>query len=79
MSKKEYRDFTEKELKWIKSLQRLMKKAPSSLFMFVGDGITILPLDEHGERYLTEFGGMDSCDNNEISIQTPMDYDGGDW
>lgn len=76
---KEYRDFTESELKWIKSLQRVMKKAPRGLFMFVGDSVTILPMDENRERYITDSRGMDNCDGKGIHISTPMVTDGGDW
>lgn len=72
-----YREFTEDELKWIKSFQRVMKKAPETIFMFVGTGVTIYPLDENNNRYMTEFGGVDGYANG-IGIDTPMENDGGD-
>ena len=70
---KEYRDFTEEEIKWIKSLKRLMRKAPQ-IFLFVANGtMCILP-----ERYINEFGSIDHkapCEN----IPTSCEVDGGDW
>jgi hypothetical protein len=74
----EYRDFTEEELKWIKSFERVMKKAPSSLLMFVGTGIYIHPLKENGERYIGSFGEIDGQAPS-VLVQTPMDADGGDY
>ena len=68
-----YRQFTKDDEKWIRSFERVMKKAPEHLFMFVGAGITIYP-----ERVM---GANNSVDQNgpSISIQTPMDCDGGDF
>ena len=73
----EYREFTDSELKWIRSFERVMKKAPKSLFMFVGAGINIHPLDYDNNRYMKG----DSVDNLSpiIGITTPMNCDGGDY
>lgn len=74
---KEYRNFTEKELKWVRSLERIMKKAPNTLFMFVGTGINIHVKDSDNKRYMNG----DSVDNTSpaISVFTEMDTDGGDY
>ena len=73
-----YRKYTEEELKWINSFKRVMKKAPSTLFLFVGAGVTVFPKDEHNDRYMTEFGGVDG-EADGIDISTKMDCDGGDY
>ena len=79
MGKKEYRDFTEEEVKWIKSLKRVMKKAPDTLFMFLGSGsMVIYPLDENNQRYLTNDGSIDGLATND-HVNSPMEMDGGDW
>ena len=69
----EYREFTEPELKWIRSFDRVMAKAPGSLFMFVGSGFTIYP-----GRYMTDSGSVDPYAPS-ICVQTELEYDGGDW
>ncbi len=69
----EYREFTELELKWIRSFERVMAKAPGNLFMFVGSGIAIF-----SERKHTDSGNVDANAPG-ISIQTPMSFDGGDY
>lgn len=75
----EYRDFTDQEIKWIKSLERVMKKAPDTLFMFIGAGSMIIhPLKENGNRYITDTGAMDGNAPGEY-IPTKMVMDGGDW
>lgn len=77
--KHRYREFTEEEKKWIKSFQRVMKKAPTTLFMFVGSGsVVVYSKDENNERYMTESGSVDGYATNEI-IRTKMICDGGDW
>lgn len=68
------REFTEKDLKWIKRFERVMRDAPSDLFMFVGAGIVIYP-----ERVMQESRGGSVVDENGISIITKMQYDGGDY
>lgn len=74
----EYRQFTDNELKWIKSFERVMKKAPDTLFLFIGAGNTVFAKDEANNRYITEAGGMDGYATS-VDIQTPMDCDGGDF
>lgn len=75
---KEYREYTELELGWIEAFRKLMAKAPDTLFLFVGSGITIFPLDKTGHRYMGDFGGVDGNANGE-GIATKIDYDGGDY
>jgi hypothetical protein len=75
----EYREFTDEERKWIKSFKRVMKKAPDSLFMFVGSGaVVIYTKDEHGRRYMNSYGSVDG-DAPDVQILTDMECDGGDW
>lgn len=73
----EYREFSEKENRWIKSFEKVMKKAPGSLFMFVGAGVTIYPKDENNQRYMNN-NSMDGCATS-ATIITLMDCDGGDY
>lgn len=73
----EYREFTEEELKWIKSFQRVMQKAPSSLFLFCEDiNVFIIAMDANNRPIMTERGAYDS-EASRISIKTPMYHDGG--
>jgi hypothetical protein len=72
------REFTEDELKWLKSLNRVMKKAPDTLFMFVGAGQVIYPKDENNNRYQSDIGGVLGCDEY-FMVDTPMEMDGGDY
>lgn len=75
---KQYREFTKDESKWLRSFERVMKKAPDTLFMFVGNGIQVYPLDENGNRYMGDSGGVDgSCPHE--GICTNMQTDGGDY
>ncbi len=74
---KEYREFTKTETKWLNSFKRVMEKAPSTLFMFVGGDVLIGTKDENNERYI-DGGSMDSNANWE-SVPTDMEVDGGDW
>jgi len=74
----DYREFTEEETKWLNSFQRVMKRAPETLFMFVAGGILVGTLDENNERYLAEVNAMDSK-ANWVSVPTKMEVDGGDW
>jgi len=74
----EYREFTDKELKWLRSFERIMKKAPDTLFMFVGAGFTIYAKDENNNRYMADNGAVD-CLANSLSIATEMECDGGDY
>lgn len=74
---KEYRKFTAKESTWIKEFEKVMKKAPNTLFLFVGSGISVFTKDENNERYMNG----DSVDSqaNHVGITTKMEYDGGDY
>lgn len=77
----EYRRITEEEKKWVKKFEKVMKLAPSTLFMFVGGSyghVWIIPKDEKNERYLDR-ERMDPNHPDMICIFTNMDCDGGDW
>jgi len=73
-----YREFTEEEIKWIKSFRRVMKKAPNSLILFAGGYLAICPLDENNKRYEDNTGGMDGMVRTE-NIHTKMLFDSVDW
>lgn len=76
-----YRDFTESELKWIKSLQRVMDKAPNTLFLFVGGSYGdawVMPMDNNNQRYMNDRGYVDG-EAPRKDIPSPMAMDGGDW
>lgn len=78
---KKYREFTETEEKWLKSFQRVMKKAPDTLFMFVGQGVTVYALDENQDRYMVHRSGSLAVDDYATNciILTKIDFDGGDY
>lgn len=67
------REFSEADLKWIKEFQKVMKKAPKHLFMFVGNGIQI-----YSERRMNAEMSVDQNVPN-INVTTPMETDGGDY
>ncbi len=77
----EYRDYSKEELAWIKSLERVMAKAPNTLFMFVGGSngtMVIYPKNEDNERYMNAEGAVDgNAPSTHISSKCEMD--GGDW
>ncbi|MEM6342557.1 MAG: hypothetical protein AAF927_01710 [Bacteroidota bacterium] len=76
---KDYRQFTESELKWVKRLQRVMKDAPESLFMFIGAGeMCIYTKSSEGERYVESNLSMDQNAPSEHVI-SEIDMDGGDY
>jgi hypothetical protein len=77
----EYREFTKEEEKWIRSLERVMKKAPNTLFMFCGGSygsMYIMTKDENNQRYLAPGGAMDSK-TTLTEISCGCEVDGGDW
>ena len=76
-----YRQFTASELKWIKSFERVMEKAPDTLFMFVGDSFTVFTKDENNARYMAASNGGVAVDGEalSVSIKTKIEYDGGDY
>ena len=75
-----YREFTEKENKWLNSFKKIMKKAPKTLFMFVGPSITVYAKDENNNRYMSRIDNK-SVDSDATAewIDTNMDFDGGDY
>jgi hypothetical protein len=75
-----YREFTKEETDWLKSFKRVMKKAPKTLFMFVGSGVTVYAKDENNNRYMARMDNK-SVDSDATAeyIETKMDYDGGDY
>ena len=75
-----YREFTEKELRWIKSFEKIMKQAPNTLFFFVGEGQVVFTKDKNNKRYMTN-GSDPAVDNNctNVAIETSMECDGGGY
>ena len=79
---KEYRAFTEKELKWLQRLENLCKKAPETIFLFVGSGnLQFYTKDENNRRYMVSYGGAEGVDDNapNFSVIVPFENDGGDY
>ena len=74
----QYRQFTDQELQWIRSFERVMKKAPDSLFLFVGVDIAVYSKDENNQRYVTSAGAIDDNAPN-VTILSSIEYDGGDY
>lgn len=68
------REFSEADLKWLKRFKRVMKEAPSELFLFVGVDIVVYP-----ERVMGEHRGGSVVDIHGESIETNIQYDGGDY
>jgi len=53
-------ELTQEESKAIASFERLAKKWPKSLWLFVGEGVAVMRKDESGNRVMVEpFGGVD--------------------
>jgi hypothetical protein len=69
-----YKDFTPKDLKWIDEFQKVMKKAPPYLFIFVGSKNMVV----YPQRYMTDIGGVDGNAPNR-SVIANCEVDGGDW
>lgn len=69
----DYRNFSDKDLKWIKRFDKVMKDAPSDLFMFVGNGQVVV----YSERRMDNGGVNDDVPS--MTITTKMECDGGDW
>ena len=76
----EYREFTKEEISWAKELQKVINKAPSTLFLFMSGGLKVIPLDENNDRYVVSGGSMDAnAPMIHILNKNNMDMDGGDW
>lgn len=72
----EYREFTSKEKTWLKEFEKVMKKAPDTLFLFAGEGVTVYAKNDNNERYMSDSDGVDSYATSVI-ISTKMECDGG--
>ena len=72
-------ELTKEELAAIRSLKRLARKWPASLWVFAGgqDGLAVLKCDENGEKVHTPRGNIDQdyCVDTIDGIRS----DGGDW
>lgn len=77
---KTYRKFSKREETWLKKLDQLMRKAPKTIFMFVGGsrGLEFYTKDENNHRYMTERNSVDGFATN-FSISPPFECDGGDY
>lgn len=72
----EHREFSKKDEAWISEFEKVMRKAPRNLFLFVGSGSVVV----YSERK------MDGSDGTGVNpdvpsrhIRTNMICDGGDW
>jgi hypothetical protein len=75
----EYRDFTDKERRWLKKFVNVMDEAPDTLFMFCGAGsLIVYTKDDENIRYTLGHGGVDDGAPS-MEIRTDMETDGGDW
>lgn len=72
----EYREFSKKDEAWLDEFEKVMKKAPRNLFLFVGSGSLVV----YSERRMDGSNG-DGVNPNVPSrhINTKMICDGGDW
>jgi hypothetical protein len=72
----EYREFSKKDDAWINEFEKVMRKAPKHLFLFVGSGSVVV----YSERKMDGSDGEGV--NQEVPsrhITTKMMCDGGDW
>ena len=71
-------ELTTEEEKAIKSLHRIAKKWPESLWLFSGSGtLWVMKKDKNGNRILDDTGCVDS--KAVVSSSIDIDNDGGDW
>lgn len=68
---------TEEEIKWIKSLKRLMSKKPKSIWFFNNGDINVMKYNENGEVALTEYDGIDP--EYVLAIFSDIYSEGGDF
>ena len=72
---------TQKEIKWMARLQKVLDAAPPGVWGFVGGSgshIAILRHNKKGQRVMTAFGGVDQ--EYELgSVKAKYAWDGGDW
>ncbi len=69
---------TKKELNAVRTLQRLVKRWPESLWIFAaGSDLTVMRYGDDGRRMMTESGGVDP----DYIVQSidGIPCDGGDW
>lgn len=68
---------TPEEKRAVATMQRLARRWPQSLWLFSGNGsLGVLRCGAHGERVMTEHGGVDPA----YCIATiDIPNDGGDW
>ena len=70
-------EFTKEEMKAIKSLQRLEKSWPKSLWLFTnGQRVYILKCGTKGERVYASGGGVDP---EYVVATAELPSEGGDW
>ena len=70
-------ELTQEEEKWIKSLQRLCKKVPSSLWLYNNGTMSVLKYPEDGSSEM-----LDNGSPNQDYIVSTIDgihSDGGAW
>lgn len=69
---------TRKEKAWIKELQKVMKKAPQTLWLFNTGSMHVLRLGEDGRPVFKNNHSVDQ-DYVVANIDHTIPSDGGDW
>lgn len=72
------KDLTKEEKKWIAELQKVMQKAPESLWLFNTGTMHVLKLDEKGKQVFRRDHSVDQA-YVVASINHKIASDGGDW
>jgi len=71
-------DLTQEELASIRSLKRLAKKWPKSLWLFSGSGsLWVMKYKSDGSPGMTPSGGVDP--DFSVDVIAGIPNDGGDW
>ena len=73
----DHRELSSEEAKAIRSLQRLARVWPKTLWLFAtGRTLNIMSVGDNGERVMRDSGGVDQ---DLIVSQVDIPSDGGDW
>ena len=73
-------DPTEEEARAIRSLKRVARKWPKSLWLYAGSGgLHVMRADPDGGHYHGGPGGRDAVDPDYLIDTIDLPADGGDW
>lgn len=70
-------ELTDEEEKWIRSLQRVCKKHPKSLWLFNNGTMYVMKYPEDGSSEMGSNGGVNQ--DYIVALIKGIHSDGGDW